>query len=293
MIISMTGIGRATFEFNGSTYDIEIKSVNSKYLDINIKTPQILLNKDYELSEFIKTKIKRGKIFLTITLSKNSKVLSEFNIDKIKLKNFFNYIKEIKKITRLKDKIKLEHIIYNKELISFVESDLPDDKFDEIKIAIEKAVNDLIKMKKKEGAELEKDIIKRIKIIENKVKEIQSLSNISVNEHFENYKKKALQLIGENSSNLFDDRLKFELALLTEKSDISEECVRLNSHLVLFLDLIKKENEIGRKLNFLCQEIIREANTIASKTLSYEITHKVIEIKEEIERIREQIQNVE
>jgi len=290
----MTGFGRATAICNNSVFEIEIKSINSRYQDILIKVPSSISNKEYELRELIKSKFNRGKITLIINNKKNGNGNSEIvSFDNNKLKTYLSLIKEIKKQAKLKEKIKLEHILANKDIFSSFGEELPEEEFEQLKIAINTALDELIKMKRNEGAELEKDLTKRIKKIEAKVQEIESFTSQSVNEHFENYKTKVLQLLNENSSELYDDRLKLELALLAEKSDISEECVRLKSHLKYFLEIMKKENEPGRKLNFLCQELNREANTISAKSLSLEITHKAIEIKEEIERIREQIQNVE
>ncbi len=294
MLVSMTGFGRATAICNNSVFEIEIKSINSRYQDILIKVPSSISNKEYELRELIKSKFNRGKITLIINNKKNGNGNSEIvSFDNNKLKTYLSLIKEIKKQAKLKEKIKLEHILANKDIFSSFGEELPEEEFEQLKIAINTALDELIKMKRNEGAELEKDLTKRIKKIEAKVQEIESFTSQSVNEHFENYKTKVLQLLNENSSELYDDRLKLELALLAEKSDISEECVRLKSHLKYFLEIMKKENEPGRKLNFLCQELNREANTISAKSLSLEITHKAIEIKEEIERIREQIQNVE
>ncbi len=293
MLVSMTGFGRATTTCNNSVFEIEIKSINSRYFDILIKVPQSVSNKEYELREIIKSKFNRGKLSLIVT-KKNGNGSNEISaFDSNKLKNYLSLIKEIKKQVKLKEKIKLEHILANRDIFSSTIEDLPEEEFEKLKVAIVKASDDLIKMKKKEGLELEKDLIQRLKNIETKVQEIEAITSVSINEHFENYKSKVLQLLNEKSAELYDDRLKFELALLAEKSDISEECVRLKSHLKFFLETMKKENEPGRKLNFLCQEMNREANTISAKSLSLDITHKAIEIKEEIERIREQIQNVE
>lgn len=294
MLISMTGFASTTVSVNHSVYDIEIKSINSRYLDIFIKVPSCFSNKDYELREIIKSKFNRGKITLIINSKKNGNGNTEgFAIDPNKLKAYVTLLKELKKQTKLKDKLKLEHVLANKDIFSTSLEKLTDEDFEKIKKAILKAADDLIKMKKKEGKELEKDLLQRIMKIDENLKAIESETSKSVNEHFENYKNKVLQLLNENATEHFDDRMKLELAILAEKSDISEECVRLKSHLKFFEEIMKKENQPGRKLNFLCQEINREANTISAKTLSLEITHRAVDIKEEIERIREQIQNVE
>lgn len=294
MLVSMTGFGRSSVVCNNSVFEIEVKSVNSRYLDISTKIPQSLINKEYELRELIKSRLTRGKISLIITSKKNNdNSNSQTIIDKQKVKAYISLIKEIKKVAKIRDKIKLEHLLFNRDILAVADDELSEEDFNKIKISINIAIDELIKMKKNEGLTLEKDLSQRVKLIESKILEIESESSKSVNEHFENYKNKVLQLLNEKSEEYYDDRLKLELALFAEKSDISEECVRLKSHLKYFKEVLETENEAGRKLNFLCQEMNREANTISAKSLSRFITHRVIEIKEEIERIREQIQNVE
>jgi uncharacterized protein (TIGR00255 family) len=294
MLMSMTGFGRASISLGDCTYEVEVKSVNSRFFDVTIKLPQSLLNREYELREIIKSNFSRGKLSVFISQKKNGFQPNEkLLLDYEKLNNTINIIRQIKKTAKLRDKIKLEHILYNKDIFSLQTEEISDDDFEKLKSAFSNALNQLTEMKKREGAELEKDLTSRIKNIESKVQEIESESSKSVNEHFENYKNKVLHLLNEKSGDVYDDRLRLELAILTERSDISEECVRLKSHVKFFIDVMKNENEPGRKLNFLCQEINREANTISAKSMSKTITHKAIEIKEEIERIREQIQNVE
>jgi len=157
--------------------------------------------------------------------------------------------------------------------------------------ALEQALGEMISMKKKEGKELSKDLHKRIENIENKLKEIEQEAAQSVQEYFNKFKEKIKVLI-ENIAQ-YNDRLELELAIIAEKAEITEECVRLRSHLKFFINSLENDDEPGRKLNFLCQEMNREANTISSKTVSTSITHNTVFIREEIEKIREQIQNIE
>ena len=146
-------------------------------------------------------------------------------------------------------------------------------------------------MRQNEGKELAKDLKRRIKIIDKKVTEIQNESGKSAKSYFDRLKERMQSLVEDITA--YSDRLELELALIADKSEITEECVRLRSHLKFFLESMDKDKEPGRKLNFLCQEMNREANTISSKTISTEITHNSVLIKEEIEKIREQIQNIE
>lgn len=289
----MTGYGRATAGSKKFTVDVEIKSINSRYLELFLKLPQLLQNKEYELREIIRSKIKRGKLSIVILLRKNGLTENEISLDENRLKNYISLLKQVKKTAKLTDRIKLDHLLFSRDIFTSSLDELSDEEFEYVKEALSNALDNLLEMKRKEGRELEKDLKKRLKLIEKRLDEIESLTNNSVSEHFKKYQEKVKQLLEDKATSLLDERLQLELAIIAEKSDISEECVRLRSHLKFFLEAMEKDSEAGRKLNFLCQEMNRETNTISSKTLSIDITHSTVLIKEEIERIREQIQNVE
>lgn len=289
----MTGYGRATAGSKKFTVDVEIKSINSRYLELFLKLPQLLQNKEYELREIIRSKIKRGKLSIVILLRKNGLTENEISLDENRLKNYISLLKQVKKTAKLTDRIKLDHLLFSRDIFTSSLDELSEEEFEYVKEALSNALDNLLEMKRKEGRELEKDLKKRLKLIEKRLDEIESLTNNSVSEHFNKYQEKVKQLLEDKATSLLDERLQLELAIIAEKSDISEECVRLRSHLKFFLEAMEKDSEAGRKLNFLCQEMNRETNTISSKTLSIDITHSTVLIKEEIERIREQIQNVE
>ena len=290
MIYSMTGYGKGFAQSKNFSVEVEIKSINSRFLDIYLKTPSSLTNKEYEIREFIKSKVGRGKLTVFIQLNNSGPDAANI-IDKEKLKNYLSLIKELKKAAKITEKIKLEHLLYNKDVFSINDSSISDEEVEIIKKAVGDALVQLNKMKKNEGKELTKDLTKRVKIIEEKLEVIQQQSEASVKEYYEKLKEKIKTLVEDISA--YNERLELELAVIAEKSEITEECVRLKSHLKFFLKSIESESEPGRKLNFLCQEMNREANTISSKSISTIITHNAVLIKEEIEKIREQIQNIE
>ena len=291
MAFSMTGYGKGLAENKNLTVEVEVKSVNSRYLDIVLKLPSSLMNKEYELRELIKAKIKRGKITVLMVLKENGNDGTGVKINKENLKKYLSVIKEIKKTAKLNDKIKLEHLLNNKEIFESNDLEFYEEEFTLIKKALDSALNNLIKMKKNEGKELSKDLKKRIEIIEEKLSEIEKDSANSVNEYFLKLKEKVKLLLED--VNIDNDRLQMELAIIADKAEITEESVRLKSHIKFFMESLDKDDEPGRKLNFLCQEMNRETNTISSKTISTSITHNTVLIKEEIEKIREQIQNIE
>ena len=290
MIYSMTGYGKGKANNSYFSVEVEIKSINSRYLDIFLKLPSILISKDIELRELIKDKVNRGKLSVSIQIKQN-KNNSFSTIDKDKLNDLLQLIKNIKKATKIDEKIKISHLLDNKDSFISDISEISEDEFNVVKDALNSSLNELIKMKKNEGKELAKDLTKRIKNIESKLDFIESEAAKSVKENFSKFRERMKLLIEDVAS--YNERLELELAVIAERADITEECIRLRSHLKFFLESINNDNEPGRKLNFLCQEMNRETNTISSKSISTEIIHSTVLIKEEIEKIREQIQNIE
>ena len=291
MIMSMSGFGKGSAGNSKLSAEVEVKSVNSRYLDISVKLSSALSNKEYEIRELIRSKVKRGKLTVIVQIKTSGLVEGETALNKEKLNNFVSLLKEIKKTAKLTDKIKLEHLISNRELFLSENMNFTEKEFEFVKKTLNDSLDQLIKMKKDEGKELAKDIRKRIGIISDKIETIQKESIASVTEYFEKLKEKMKLLVQDITP--YNDRLELELAVIAERAEITEECVRLNSHLKFFLDSLDKDEEPGRKMNFLCQEMNREANTISSKSISTNITHNIVLVKEEIEKIREQIQNIE
>ena len=291
MIVSMTGFGKGSAGNKNLSVEAEVKSINSRYLDISLRIPSSLMNKDYDIKEFIKSKIKRGKVSASIQIKRNGLEEDNLALDSDKLKSYLSLLKSIKKAAKISEKVKLEHLLINKDILISTNFSISDVEFSLVTNALEQALGEIINMKKKEGKELSKDLHKRIENIENKLKEIEQEAAQSVQEYFNKFKEKIKVLI-ENIAQ-YNDRLELELAIIAEKAEITEECVRLRSHLKFFINSLENDDEPGRKLNFLCQEMNREANTISSKTVSTSITHNTVFIREEIEKIREQIQNIE
>jgi uncharacterized protein (TIGR00255 family) len=291
MIYSMTGYGKGNSSKNKITAEVEIKSVNSRFFEVFLKTPSLLSTYDYEIKEFIKSKLRRGKLNVVIHFKKDGVENGLPSVDKNKLLNQIELIKKIKKISGIKGNIELNHLLNSKEIFTTQETELTKTEFEIVKLALSKAIDKLILMKKKEGAELARDLNSRIEKINKKVLEIEKEFRNSINEYHEKLKQRIFELI--NNAEISEDRLNLELALIADRADVTEECVRLKSHLKFFKESLMNENEPGKKLNFLCQEMNRETNTISSKSISTAIIHSSVFIKEEIEKIREQIQNIE
>ncbi len=287
----MTGYGNAEFEKNGITYSSEIRSLNSKFLEISIKLPRAHVQRENEVRELIKKYISRGKILLFANLEKTSGSKLPIDIDEESLKYIQQLFKKIKKITKSKEKIRLEHFLHFSEIFQHQDEELSEEEFENLLECIDRSIQKLMDMKIQEGKELEQDISLRIDFIEKNVLKIEEIWSTRAKEEFIKLKEKAQKLL--EGKEVDANRIELELALLLDKMDITEECVRLKSHIKFFRESINQKEPSGRKLGFLLQELLREANTIASKSNNAEISQLIVLIKEEIEKIREQVQNIE
>ena len=196
MIYSMTGYGKGNAVKNIISVEVEIKSVNSRFLELFLKLPPLLSDKEYEMREILKSKLKRGKINVTVQLKRNGKSDLAM-VNETKLKEYISLVEKIKKTARIKEEIKIEHILNNREIISSSDISLSETEFNLVKKALKSAVNELLNMRKDEGKELAKDLTKRIKAIEKRVVLIEKEFKKSVNNHFKKLKERIKTLTVE------------------------------------------------------------------------------------------------
>lgn len=292
MILSMTGFGRAQISRDGIDVSVEIKSLNSRFLEINLKLPAIVQPKEFEIKELIRRRISRGKITVTIDFKVNPSVQSPIKVNFDFVGAYVKALRELKRKFKVKGEIKLEHLLSLPNIFDVNSFDISEEQWEILKEGIEKALENLIESRCKEGEQLAEDIEKRVKMISEKVDLIQKLSEENLRER----QKKLRERVHEIFSDVeFDrNRLEAELLILADKLDVTEECIRLKSHVNVFLEVMKSDDvAVGKRLNFILQEMLREATTIGAKTDDVEVTYLVVGIKEEIEKIREQLQNVE
>lgn len=291
MISSMTGYGKGSVQIGEFVIETEIKSFNNRFLDLSVKLPKNFSHKEFEVREKVKNRIKRGKVYLSVYISRDGNENKNIPLNKEGLEEAVALVKEIKDAAGIKSKLKINDLM-NFQHLFFAETFLDEEEdFIHVENAVDEALKNLEEMRLKEGNELKSDIAERVKNIEKTVGQIEEISTSSIVEYFDKLKERAKQLTSEILDN--PERLNAELALLSERYDVTEESVRLKSHIKMFLDALNNSEEVGRKLNFISQEMNREANTINSKTVSTEISQYGIYIKEELEKIREQIQNIE
>ena len=291
MIKSMTGFGRGKYENEGRTYTVEIKSVNHKYSDINVRLPRFLNSVEDKIRKRVAEVISRGKIDIFVSFENYSNKGTTIRINKELAKE---YIKELKSLAEEADlRFDLNVIDVSKfpEILKLEDDD--DDELigQEVMIALNDALDKFVNMREIEGTKLVEDIERRIYIIQDKVNEITNFSSTLVEEYMTRLTTRVNELLAPGVVD--EARLMQEIVIFSDKSSIEEELTRLKSHISQFLELIKQSSPIGKKIDFLIQEINREVNTIGSKANSLDITNKVIEIKTEVENIREQIQNIE
>lgn len=293
MTISMTGFGRAvTSEESRYNFTIEIKSVNHRYLDLNIKMPRNLLSLENKIRETVKEKISRGKLDVFITQNTYEKDDVEVSFNKILGDSYFNVLKEIGNRYEINDDISVSLIAKFPDVVTLEKKDVElEEVWNSLKIPLNEAIDVLIKMRTDEGTKLTEDIILKCNIIEELVNGIKERSPLVVEEYKNKLNNRLKELI-ENST-IDEGRMYAEIAIFADKASIDEEIVRLNSHIIQLKENLNKQESVGRKLDFIVQEMNREANTISFKVNDLEIVNLVINIKNYIEKIREQVQNIE
>ncbi|MFH1824043.1 MAG: YicC/YloC family endoribonuclease [Candidatus Firestonebacteria bacterium] len=285
---SMTGFGNGFFNLKGVRYTVEIKSVNHKYFDANFKMPDSLIHYQDKVKGVIRNKITRGYLDVVIFVdcnSGNKKILVDIEF----AKNYLNELKKLQKTLGIKGNISLEMILRFSEI--FKVQDVRKINWLGLKNALLKAMDNILNSKRKEGGRIGKDISRRVDKLKIMLNDIVRIHKKSIPEIKRKLKEKFIKNFNEVKIN--EDRLYAEISGIIEKSDITEEIVRLNCHLKEFCDIIRNNEIVGRRLDFLIQEIMREINTLGAKCISVDISHNVVSFKEELEKIREQMQNVE
>ena len=283
----MTGFGKCQLNLHHANFNIEVKSLNSKQLDTNIKISSVYREKEIELKNLLSTKLKRGKIELSVW-KESSEIQNSHKLNIPLIKDYHQQILNLKKDLGFESDIfpvllKMPNILQKDEV------KLDNNEWLEIFKGINTAVDELIQFRLAEGNKLEKDIILRINLIIDFLEEISPYAKARIERVKENLLNKINDL---KINNIDENRLEQELIYYLEKQDITEEQVRLKAHLDYFLQTIRSEAPNGKKLGFISQEIGREINTIGSKSSDAEMQKIVVQMKDELEKIKEQLLNV-
>ena len=289
----MTGFGRAECQENDYTYHAEIRSVNNRFIEINTRLPKAYSDLEQPLKKLIKSHCSRGSISLTISLDSSNDNPGEWEIKpNLPLaKQYLDALKQLQNSLGLSGEVDLKSVIGLREIIKIEPVTMDPAKKDLILNITKEALKSLQTMREEEGKNLQKDLGQRIDSIENHLTDIKSRHPQVVEEYQEKLKERIKSIT--NGLELDETRLAQETALLADRSDITEEMTRLKSHINQFRSFFNTNEPIGRKLEFVTQEINREINTTGSKSSDIIISKRVIEIKSDLEKIREQVQNIE
>jgi len=291
MIASMTGYGRGESSSAGITIAVELRTVNSRFLEVSARLPRSLGLRENEIKEIIRKRISRGKVNMVAVADRQDNGTIPVTINASAARSYFKLLSQLRKVVRVKEAVKLEHLLQFSEIFEQREAESTDEKeWKVLQSALDQALNGLETMRRNEGAELERDFRARIALLDEKLGRIEVLSKEQVPAERTRLRERIAQLL---DGGVDEGRLEMEIALMADRLDVTEECVRFKSHNKFFLDALAAPDAAGRKLNFLIQEMNREANTIGSKSSATEIAHIVVGMKEELERIREQVQNIE
>ena len=289
---SMTGFGSSSLELEDCSIDIEIKSVNNRYLDFNFSMPSYLNFMLEDMKSLIKNKLKRGRVDVYIKIKKYQLAVDSVDINYELAQKIKEKLDSLNEKLDMKSDINVRDLVKYDDVMSFTYKDL-DNEFlhDNILKVLNEAVNKIYSMRSTEGDNLRGDLSTNLSKIEEEISKISSLTENSVKEDRENLFNKISELLDEEK--IDRDRMYLEVALMADKVDINEELKRFDSHIVQFKSAMDMKDCIGRKLDFIIQEMNREINTISSKSNDENISVCVIEVKSLIEKLREQVQNIE
>ncbi|NTU58029.1 MAG: YicC family protein [Chlorobiaceae bacterium] len=295
MLESMTGYGSAERMENGVRVLVELRSVNNRFAEISVKLPRQLLTSELEVRDLIRTNFQRGKISAFIQLQLEEAEQLPVTVNPAKVKGYKALLETVRQESGIEAPVTLDHILRFSEIFESDHTILerPDEIWPIARIAIGEAIDNLKEMRRKEGEELAGDFTARIAEIEETLRVIREIASDNLESIRKRLSAKIIAIAGRDVE-YSRDRLEMELVMAADRLDITEECIRFNSHNKFFLEeLHNNSSGSGRKLNFLLQEQLREANTIASKSQNADISQKVVHIKEELEKVREQLQNIE
>ena len=287
----MTGYGVGRVKAEDGECLVEIKSLNNKYCDVNIKNNFQSLEIEQKIEKLIKDMVSRGKVNILVKVENYGLTEEKIILNEDIADSCYKNLKALKEKYNLKDEIGIDSMLKFKDIFKIIKEEEATKIWPLVEKALNLALNSLLKMREREGKVLITDIRKRVKKIQKLIDKIEKYSKSSPLD----YKDKFLSKIKNMTDglNVDEGRIELEAAIFAEKTDITEEITRLKSHLIQFDDLLNSEESVGRKMDFLTQEINREVNTIGSKTNDIEVTSLVVLVKSELEKIREQARNIE
>jgi uncharacterized protein (TIGR00255 family) len=288
----MTGYGRGQSVHNGTKFSVELNSVNRKQSDVSVNLPRELVELEPRVRDAINTQVSRGRLNVAIAFHKGSAPSQKLALDSVLARTYYKAMLDLQKELKAAGEISIETVLRSPGVLRLPEEEIsPDSAWPHIEAALKEALADLIRMREREGKHLAKDLAQRLKTVQLSLKKIRALHPDVVRKYRESLHQRIQKAGLEISKD--DERLVKEVIFFADKSDISEEMTRLESHFAQFADHLRKSEPVGRTLEFITQEIYRELNTLGAKANDAAISQHVVTCKAEMEKIREQIQNVE
>jgi len=294
MINSMTGYGDAEGQLNGMVYVVEIKTVNNRYFNARIKLPDVVSFLEEDVDKLLRKELSRGMVSYVLRL-KNVPANVLFDIDETALKVYLEKLERIASSVDVKCPIDIGSLLMLPGIVQPISPDK--DKAEQVREKVlsvtQGAINQLKQMRAAEGAALAADLNTNCEAIKQDLDYVRVRSDVVIQEYRDKLSKRVNSLLADSKLKLDEETLAREVAIFADRSDISEEISRLDSHLQQFAEACKANDQAGRRLDFISQEMLREANTIASKACDVDITRWVVDMKCRIDRIKEQVQNIE
>lgn len=292
MIRSMTGFGKASCDYAGDTISIELSSVNHRFLDANVRLPLEWASLDSVLRDLVKETLSRGKINISISRKRQNGGPQQFRLDREVAQQYIDAAKELGELLGTNETLSLQTLAHFDRIFGYeeAEEDLENAKQSLLEL-LRDALGHLNTMRETEGESLARDLLQRVDLLRESVANVEARLPQLNEIHTERLRARVNELSQDTA--LTEERIALEVIMMAEKGDVTEEIVRLKSHLDHAEELLNSSDPVGRQLNFLAQEVQREINTLGSKVRDTEVVREVLDMKSELERIREQIQNIE
>jgi uncharacterized protein (TIGR00255 family) len=291
MLISMTGFGQGEATSATSAVTVEVRSVNHRFLDLAFKLPRAIQNRETDIKDIVRAKLARGRVSITINVE-SPMAGRTIAINEQVLETYLTQLRSFAKKHGLDERLSMDTLMQLPEVVSAKEIEPAED---EVWPLVEKslglALDACTQMRAEEGRALEKDLVQRMQLIDRTVSAIEKLSPEVAKKQVEAMRKRVAQLAGDVP--VSEDRIAAEIVMLADKTDFTEEITRLRSHEAQFNKAIREGGEVSKKLTYILQEMHREASTIGAKASGSEVIQHVVVLKEETEKLREQVQNLE
>ena len=290
----MTGFGRGSAGRGGIDATVEIRSVNGRYAEVSVRSPKSLNEYEQEIQTIVRKRVERGRINVQIEIDRQATGDElHLSVDPVAARAYGSLLRQLAEEAGVAGEVRLEHVLQFSDVFTTQQQDddIPRQHWQAVLPALEEAVTALVTMRRQEGETLAVELHNRLDHIETELGEIESAAPLRVTAARERLHQRLADVLGDER--IDRDRLEQEIVMIADRLDMTEECVRLHSHLTQFREALSADDAIGRRLNFISQEMNREVNTIGSKANDAEIARRVVVMKEELEKIREQIQNIE